>query len=68
MVGTTVTLAVTATGTAPLSYQWQMNGTNLANVAGHISGVTSNVLTISAVQTNNSGNYTVIVTNIAGCR
>ena len=30
-VGTTATLAVTATGTAPLSYQWQVNGTNLVN-------------------------------------
>jgi hypothetical protein len=64
--GTTVTLAVAATGTAPLIYQWQRFGTNLANVAGHINGATSNVLTISAVQTNNSGNYTVIVTNPGG--
>jgi hypothetical protein len=63
--GTTVTLAVTATGTAPLKYQWQMNGTNLVN-GGHISGATSNTLTISAVQTNNNGNYTVIVTNFGG--
>jgi ATP-dependent protease HslVU (ClpYQ) peptidase subunit len=64
-VGTTVTLAVTATGTAPLSYQWQVNGTNLVN-GGHINGATNNVLTISTVQTNNSGNYTVIVTNFGG--
>ena len=27
----TVTLNVTATGTGPLSYQWQLNGTNLSN-------------------------------------
>ena len=65
-VGTTVTLAVTATGTAPLSYQWQVSGTNLVNVWADISGATSNVLTIRTVQTNNSGNYTVVVTNIAG--
>jgi hypothetical protein len=63
--GTTVTLAVTATGTAPLSYQWQVNGTNLMN-GGSISGATTNVLKISNVQTNNSGSYTVIVTNLAG--
>ena len=49
-----------------------MNGTNLVDgtnlVNGDItSGSTTNVLTISNAQTNNSGtNYTVIVTNIAG--
>jgi hypothetical protein len=70
-VGSTVTLAVTATGTAPLSYQWQVNGTNLVN-GGHIrngptiSGATANVLKISNAQTTNSGIYTVIVTNVAG--
>ena len=64
-VGSTATFAVTADGTAPLSYQWQVNGTNLVN-GGQISGATTNVLTITGVQTNNSGNYTVIVTNIAG--
>ena len=61
-----VTFVVTATGTAPLNYQWQVNGTNLANVTGHISGATTNVLKISAAQTTNSGNYTVIVTNYGG--
>ena len=64
-VGTTVTLAVTATGTAPLSYRWQVNGANLVN-GGHFSGVTTNVLTISTVQLTNAGNYTVIVTNFGG--
>jgi hypothetical protein len=63
--GTTVTLAVTATGTAPLSYQWQVNGTNLVN-GGSISGATTNALKITNAQTNNSGSYTVIVTNVAG--
>ena len=29
--GSDVTLSVTATGTAPLTYQWQFNGTNLPN-------------------------------------
>jgi hypothetical protein len=64
-VGTIVTLAVTATGTAPLSYQWQVNGTNLVD-GGSISGATTNNLIINTVQTNNSGNYTVIVTNLGG--
>jgi len=48
---------VTATGLGPLSYQWQFNGTN-------ISGATSTSLTITNVQTNNFGSYTVIVSNV----
>ena len=66
--GSKVTFAVTATGTAPLIYQWQVNGTNLVNGSikngPTISGATTSILTINNVQTNNSGNYTVIVTNI----
>ena len=70
-VGSNATFIVTAIGTVPLHYQWQMDGTNLVNEghgghAGQISGATTNVLTISNAQTNNSGNYSVIVTNIAG--
>ena len=64
-VGSNVTFTVTATGTAPLSYQWQTNGMNLVN-GGRISGVTTNVLAISNAQTNDNADYTVIVTNIAG--
>ena len=64
-VGSTATLTVAAVGILPLSYQWQVNQTNLVD-GGGISGATNNVLTISNVQTNNSGTYTVIVTNIAG--
>jgi hypothetical protein len=65
-VGSTVILAVTATGTEPLSYQWQVDGTNLLVDGGQIEGAISNVLTISNVQLTNNGNYTVIVTNVAG--
>ncbi len=64
-VGTTATLAVVATGTAPLHYQWQTNGVNLAN-GGSISGATNAILTISTVTTNNGGNYSVIITNPGG--
>ena len=65
-VGSNATFAVTATGTEPLSYQWQVNETNLVDEDGIISGSTNTILTIINAQTNNSGNYTVIVTNIAG--
>ena len=64
-VTTNVTIVVVATGTTPLWYQWQFNGTNLAN-AGNISGATTNVLKISSAQVTNSGGYTVIVTNFGG--
>ncbi|HTY88688.1 MAG TPA: immunoglobulin domain-containing protein [Candidatus Acidoferrum sp.] len=63
--GSTATFAVTASGTTPFSYQWQVNGTNLVE-GGNISGATTNVLTLSNVQTNDAGIYTVIVTNPGG--
>ena len=70
-VGATATFNVTATGTTPLSFQWQLNGTNLTN-GTYISGAssvgiaTNSTLTINNAQTTNNGNYTVIVTNGAG--
>jgi hypothetical protein len=63
--GYSATFDVAATGTPPLSYQWQLNGTNLANGAS-VSGVTNATLTIDGAQTNDSGNYSVIVTNYGG--
>ena len=54
-----VTFTVTATGTAPLAYQWRFGGTNLPNA-------TTNVYTITNIQATNAGNYVVVVTNIAG--
>jgi endonuclease/exonuclease/phosphatase family metal-dependent hydrolase len=58
-VGDSPTFSVTASGTAPLSYQWLFGGTNIA-------GATTNTYTHANVQTNDAGNYSVIVTNIAG--
>ena len=64
--GSTVFFVVSAAGTVPLSYQWQLNGANLVN-GGRISGgVTNFVLTITNVQTSDDGNYSVIVTNSLG--
>jgi hypothetical protein len=60
-----VSLNVTASGTAPFSYQWQKGGSNLSN-GGAISGVATNTLSIAPAATNNSGNYQVVVTNTAG--
>lgn len=59
VVGDTVTFTVTATGSAPLSYHWKKNGTE-------ISGATSSTLTLSNVSTADAGNYTVVVQNPVG--
>ncbi len=57
--------SATVTGASPLSYQWRQNGTNVTN-DGHITGATSNVLSIASVTTNNGGNYTLRVSNLYG--
>src|SRR5262249_47736214 len=63
--GQTATFTVTATGSAPLSYQWQANGTNLTD-GGNIFGSTSNDLTISNVSAANPGTYLVNITDATG--
>ena len=70
-VNSNATFSVTVTGgTPPFFYQWQEGGTNLTggtNITGStISGSTNATLTIFNVQTNDTGNYSVIVTNSAG--
>lgn len=57
--GATVTFRVTATGTAPLSYQWRFKGTN-------VSGATTSSYTRSNVQSTNAGNYSVVISNSVG--
>jgi hypothetical protein len=59
-IGMTVFLTVGASGREPLSYQWQFNGTNLTLAAS------TNMLELDNVSTNDSGNYRVIVANVAG--
>ena len=59
IVGTSGGFNVTASGTAPLSYQWQLNNACLA-------GATGTSLAFASVQTTNAGSYTVVVTNVAG--
>ena len=57
--GANVSFSVTATGTAPLTYQWRKGGAN-------ISGATSSSYNLTAVTTNDSGSYDVIVNNSCG--
>jgi len=54
-----VVFYVTATGTAPLSYQWRKNGTN-------IPGANLSSYAINNASTNDAGVYSVIVSNSAG--
>ena len=65
IMATNALFSVTASGAAPLGYQWQFNGTNLAN-GGDVSGATANVLTLTAVNIANAGNYALVVTNVNG--
>src|SRR5436190_1083230 len=58
--GQTATFTVTATGTAPLSYQWQKNGTA-------IGGATAASYTTPATTAADNGDqFTVVVSNAAG--
>jgi len=59
-VGQTATFSVVATGTAPLSYQWQKNGANIA-------GATATSYTTPATVSSDSGStFDVVVSNTAG--
>ncbi len=57
--GVKVAFGVTATGFAPLSYQWKSNSVDIA-------GATLSTYTIASAQVSDAGTYTVVVTNLAG--
>ena len=57
--GANAIFTVSASGTAPLTYQWRKNGTAIA-------GATSASYTITSVTAANAGNYSVIVSNAVG--
>jgi alpha-tubulin suppressor-like RCC1 family protein len=63
--GATILFNVPTVGRFPLSYQWQKDGANLTD-GGNVSGATTAALTLSSVQTNDAGIYTLIVTNDFG--
>src|SRR5688572_15825580 len=57
--GRRVTLSVSATGTPPLAYQWQFNGTDLRQG-------TNRVLAMNQVNLTNDGNYQVVIADGSG--
>lgn len=57
--GQTATFTVGATGDAPLSYQWRLNG-------GEVVNATNPVLTLNNARLSQAGDYTAVVTNSAG--
>lgn len=57
--GASAAFSVAATGSSPLSYQWRLNGTNLA-------GATGSSLLLANVQPADGGAYDVLVSNPAG--
>ena len=58
-VGANASFSVVASGTAPLAYQWQFNGTN-------VDGAVTSTLTLTNVQDYDGGSYAVVVTNAYG--
>lgn len=59
LIGGFYTLAVSANGTAPLRYQWRLDDVP-------VSGATSSMLNLTNLTPANAGNYTVVITNVAG--
>jgi hypothetical protein len=57
--GGTVAFTVFRAGTAPTTYQWRFNGTNLA-------GATGSSLSLTNVQVAEAGSYSVVLSNSAG--
>jgi hypothetical protein len=59
-VGQTATFSVTATGTVPLSYQWQKNSVNIGGATG------ASYTTPSAAAGDTGAKFDVVVSNTAG--
>jgi hypothetical protein len=59
--GSSVSFRVTAAGSPPPAYRWKKNGTA-------IPGATNAVYSIANAQVSDAGNYTVVVSNLAGAQ
>ena len=58
-IGSNVTFSAIAYGTAPMPFQWQHNGTNIA-------GGTTNSFTINNITAADAGNYTLVLSDFSG--
>lgn len=65
LLGSNATFRAQAVGTAPLAYQWQLNGTNLVDSA-RITGSQQPTLAIANVQSSDDGDYHLVVSNMFG--
>jgi len=63
--GGTASFSVVATGSNPLSYQWQKNTAKLDD-GGHYAGCATAALTVSCVDSNDVASYRCVVTNAYG--
>lgn len=59
--GGATSFSVTASGTAPLFYQWRKD-------EAEVGGATNRTLSLANLQTNQGGGYRVVVSNFAGVR
>jgi len=57
--GSNRAFTASATGQGPFSYQWQLNGSNL-------SGATNSSLSLTNIQLNQAGTYSLVISNIFG--
>jgi plastocyanin len=64
LAGSAVSFSVAATGSTPLSYQWQLDSTNLSD-GGNISGSDTTNLILNDITVAEAGTYSVIVSNAA---
>ncbi len=60
-VGSNATFTANATGSAPLRFQWQLNGIPIA-------GTSTSRYTVNNAQLTNAGSYTMVATNLGGWR
>jgi uncharacterized repeat protein (TIGR03803 family) len=63
--GANVVLGVAVSGAPTLSYQWQLNATNI-NDGGNVAGSATRVLALTNVTASNDGTYSVTITNALG--
>ncbi|MEI6786523.1 MAG: immunoglobulin domain-containing protein, partial [Verrucomicrobiota bacterium] len=59
LVGPARLLSATVAGDSPMSYQWRLNGADVA-------GAVANSLAFTGIQLSHAGNYALVATNLAG--